>query len=168
MRGAVGVRRARADDLAAIVEIEEATFSEAWSPETFASLLGRDEMVVLVATEEEVVIGYGVVAVGSGEAELANLAVGAGWRGRGVGEALVERALDELGEREIGRAYLAVRESNTRAAELYRRFGFREIGRHPSYYGRPAEDALIMALELAPRRRPAADPGDRRGAASSS
>ncbi len=150
MRGAVGVRPAREEDLAAIVEIEEATFSEAWSPGTFSALLGRDGMVVLVATEKEEVIGYGVVVIGEEEAELANLAVSAARRGRGAGEGLLARALDVVREREIGLVYLAVRASNTRAAELYRRFGFREIGRHPSYYAHPDEDALILAVELAP------------------
>lgn len=147
MRG-VAVRRAREDDLAAIVAIEAATFAEAWSPETFASLLGREETVVLVATEEEAVIGYGVVVIAGGEAELANLAVSAARRGRGAGEALLRRALGILRELEIGLVCLAVRPSNIRATELYRRFGFREIGRHRSYYSEPPEDALVLALEV--------------------
>lgn len=147
MRGVV-VRRARDDDLAAIAGIEEATFSEAWSPETFASLLSRDEAVVLAAVEGGVVIGYGVALIGEGEAELANLAVNSARRGRGAGEALLSRVLDHLRESGVGRVYLAVRSSNTRAAELYRRFGFREIGRHGSYYAEPREDALVLALEL--------------------
>ena len=150
MSGAVAVRRAREDDVAAIVEIEEATFSEAWSPGTFASLLGRDDMVALVAAEGGVVVGYGVVVIGEGEAELANLAVSAARRGRGAGEALLAHALDVLRERGVGWVYLAVRVSNTRAAELYRRFGFREIGRHRSYYAEPREDAFVLAMELTP------------------
>ena len=150
MSGAVAVRWAREDDLAAIVEIEEATFSEAWSPGTFASLLGRDDMVALVAAEGGVVVGYGVVVIGEGEAELANLAVSAARRGRGAGEALLAHALDVLRERGVGWVYLAVRVSNTRAAELYRRFGFQEIGRHRSYYAEPREDAFVLAMELTP------------------
>lgn len=150
MSGVV-VRRARENDLAAIVEIEEATFSEAWSPETFASLLGRGDMVALVAAEGGMVVGYGVVAIREGEAELANLAVSAERRGRGAGEALLAHALDILRERDVSWVYLAVRASNTRAAELYRRFGFQEIGRHRSYYAEPSEDALVLAMDLTPR-----------------
>ena len=148
LRGAVGVRGAREDDLAAIAEIEEATFAEAWSPGVFAALLDREDIVALVATEDGVVIGYGVVVVGDREAELANLAVSAARRGRGVGEALLERVLDAVRAREIGWVHLAVRASNARAAALYGRFGFREIGRHRSYYARPLEDALILGMEL--------------------
>ena len=134
--------------MAAIVAIEEATFSEAWRPEIFASSLCRDDMAVLVATEAGAVIGYAVVVIRDGEAELANLAVSAAHRGRGAGEALLARGLAVLRERGVGCVYLAVRASNTRAARLYRRFGFDEIGSHRSYYAAPREDALILALEL--------------------
>ena len=144
----VVVRGGRAEDLAAIVAIEEASFSEAWRQGTFASALHREDMAILVATEAEVVVGYAVVVIGDGEAELANLAVGAARRGYGTGEALLGRVLEILRDRGAGLASLAVRTSNTRAARLYRRFGFREIGTHPGYYDDPPEDALIMALEL--------------------
>ena len=148
MSGAAQVRRARRGDLAAIVEIEEATFSEAWTLETFASGLRRDDMVVLVATEGEAVAGYAVVVIGEGEAELANLAVSAARRGRGTGEALLGGAIEILRDQGVRCAYLAVRASNERAARLYRRFGFRKIGMHARYYSRPREDALVLALEL--------------------
>ncbi|MYG81768.1 MAG: ribosomal-protein-alanine N-acetyltransferase [Gemmatimonadetes bacterium] len=148
MSAATEVRRARRGDLPAIVEIEEATFSEAWTPETFASGLERDDMAVLVATEGEVVAGYAVVVIGDGEAELANLAVSTARRGRGIGEALLEGALEVLRDRGASCAYLAVRASNERAARLYRRHGFREIGTHAGYYARPREDALVLALDL--------------------
>lgn len=148
MSGVVAVRRARDEDLGAIVEIEQATFPEAWRPETFASGLRREDMAVLVATEEEVVVGYAVVVIGKGEAELANLAVSAGRRGRGTGEALLAGVLDAIRDRGVGLAYLAVRASNERAVRLYRRFGFRDIGSHRGYYAQPREDALVLALEL--------------------
>ena len=148
MRGAVGVRGARGEDLAEIAAIEDATFSAAWSPGVFAALLDRDDAVVLVATEDEVVIGYGVVVIGDREAELANLAVSAPRRGRGVGEALLGRVLEIVRGRGIDWVHLAVRASNRRAAELYGRLGFREIGRHRAYYAEPPEDALILGVEL--------------------
>lgn len=148
MSGGVVVRRALEEDLAAIVAIEEATFTEAWRPETFASLLHREDAVALVAVEGGAVTGYAVVVIGDREAELANLAVGRTHRGRGTGEALLARVLETLRDRGVGYAYLAVRASNEQAARLYRRFGFSEIGSHAGYYAEPLEDALILALEV--------------------
>jgi ribosomal-protein-alanine N-acetyltransferase len=47
--------------------------------------------------------------------------------------------------------WLEVRKSNTRAAEVYRRYGFKLVGERKNYY--PAhmgqrEDALVMSLKL--------------------
>lgn len=148
MSGGVAVRRARGDDLAAILAIEEATFSEAWSPGTFTSVLHREDVVALVATEGEVLAGYAVAVIGDGEAELANLAVRAARRGRGTGEALLKAVLEALADRGVACVYLAVRTSNDQAVRLYGRFGFKEIGCHAGYYAAPREDALILALEL--------------------
>ena len=86
MSGAVAVRGAEAHDLPAIVEIEKATFSRPWTRETFASVLEHAEADLLVATDGRTVVGYAVLLAGGAEAELANLAVSAGCRKRGVRE----------------------------------------------------------------------------------
>jgi ribosomal-protein-alanine N-acetyltransferase len=43
---------------------------------------------------------------------------------------------------------LEVRASNHPALTLYRRLEFVEIGRRTGYYQNPAEDALLMRLDL--------------------
>jgi ribosomal-protein-alanine N-acetyltransferase len=46
---------------------------------------------------------------------------------------------------------LEVRPSNIRALDIYRRYGFAEIGRRKGYYPAPnqqREDAIVMRLEL--------------------
>ena len=142
VRGAVG------GDLPAIAEIEEATFSRPWSRATFAGLLDRPEAEVLVASDEGSVAGYLVLLTGAGEAELANLAVSAGSRRRGVAKALLARASEILPGKGVGCLYLAVRASNEKAIRLYERFGFARIGTHRAYYQDPSEDARVLALEL--------------------
>lgn len=151
MSGAVAVRGAEAHDLPAIVEIEKATFSRPWTRETFASVLERAEADLLVATDGGMVVGYAALLAGGAEAELANLAVSAGCRKRGVGEALLGHARQMLLRRGLRHVYLAVRPSNEGAIRLYERFGFRDIGTHRSYYREPAEDARILALALSGR-----------------
>jgi ribosomal-protein-alanine N-acetyltransferase len=47
--------------------------------------------------------------------------------------------------------WLEVRPSNGRALRLYRRLGFREVGRRRAYYPAPGgarEDAIVMRLAL--------------------
>jgi ribosomal-protein-alanine N-acetyltransferase len=52
-------------------------------------------------------------------------------------------------ERGVETVYLEVRASNERAARLYARFGFTEIGIRRDYYERPTEDARVLRLGLA-------------------
>lgn len=148
MRGRISVRRAMRSDLAAIRKIEETSFSRPWKRETFDELLGSPGMDVLVAVAAAEVAGYAVLAIREREAELANLAVSAPRRGEGIGRALVARAIEVCRERGARRTLLAVRASNLGAIRLYRRYGFRVIGSHGSYYEDPAEDACIMLLTL--------------------
>ena len=151
MTASLSLRPATGDDLPAIMAIENAVFSQAWWPETFEEMLDRVDTDVLVATAGPDLVGYLVLTIGVGEAELANLAVDPARRRAGIAQALLRESLDILRRRSVRWVYLAVRASNEGAARLYEHFGFREIGRHGSYYREPAEDARILALEVPPR-----------------
>jgi ribosomal-protein-alanine N-acetyltransferase len=151
------IRPAVSDDLAAMVEIERASFSDPWSENSLASALSLDRMRVLVAEEpgegakNDVgrMAGYVVVFVVGDEAEIADLAVAPGSRRKGVGRALIEHLLAELGGWEVRALFLEVRESNRAARTLYEAKGFRSVGRRRGYYRKPVEDALVLAREIA-------------------
>lgn len=144
----VALRRAQPGDLAAIMPIEAASFHRPWREETFASLLDRPNTDVLVATLDEVVVGYAVLTAQAGDTELANLAVDPGHRRRGIASALLRGCLKTLRHRGERWVFLSVRASNDGACGLYGAFGFREIGRHAAYYQDPSEDAVIFGLEV--------------------
>jgi len=42
---------------------------------------------------------------------------------------------------------LEVRASNETAQELYKKYGFRVVGRRPRYYSSDGEDAIIMSTD---------------------
>ncbi len=156
----VAVRGAVASDLDAVLEIEAATFARPWSRATFADLRDRADAAMFVATEAGSVVGYMVLLTsGAGEAELANLAVSATARRRGVGKALLDRATEVLLGEGVGCLYLAVRASNEEAIRLYERFGFAEVGTHRAYYRDPAEDARVLVLELSGSSAATGSPG---------
>jgi ribosomal-protein-alanine N-acetyltransferase len=145
----VRVRRMVAADVEQVVGIEADAFSSPWSAETFSSLLGRPGLELLVLEDErEGVIGYAVLWCVLDQGELANVAVTPGLRGQGLGAHLLSRVLDVARERGIETMFLEVRASNAKALELYRRFGFSDVGRRKGYYDHPREDALIMAAKL--------------------
>jgi [ribosomal protein S18]-alanine N-acetyltransferase len=139
----------RPEDVQAVAGIEAEVFTSPWSAETFASLVDRPGLELLVLEDErEGVIGYAVLWCVLDQGELANVAVTPRLRGRGLGTHLLSCVLDVARERGIQTMFLEVRASNERALELYRRFGFSDVGRRKGYYDHPREDALIMAAKL--------------------
>lgn len=141
----VWIRPMVEEDLTRVLEIERASFAVPWTPATFRGLLGRPDAHLRVAElENGEVVGYAALWTVLDQAELGDIAVADGWRGRGIGTRLLHAIFDlavELGVREL---FLEVRVSNEAAQRLYERHGFRVVGRRPGYYARPKEDALVM------------------------
>ena len=142
-------RRMRPDDLDAVAAIEKVAYEFPWSRTIFNDCLRAGyECVVLMRAG--VVIGYGVLSTGAGEAHVLNVCVCADARSAGLGRRIVLRLLDIARWHRTERVFLEVRPSNPHAIALYESLGFNEFGRRPNYY--PAkkgrEDALVMAREL--------------------
>jgi ribosomal-protein-alanine N-acetyltransferase len=148
---AIVIRPARADDLGPIGDLEQASFSDPWSRQSFRNLLGDDRVLFVVAESAPgEVVGYLVTWFVADEAEVANVVVATPARRRGIGGALIDRALAEARSRGAATVYLEVRESNAAARRLYERRGFVVVGRRKRYYHRPDEDALVLRCTVAP------------------
>lgn len=143
------IRSLRREDIEAVVAIETESFSTPWRPETFAGLIGRDAVELVVMTDaERRVIGYAVLWCIMDQGELANIALTTGRRGRGLGALLLRHVMQTARERGVERLFLEVRASNQRAIELYLGFGFTDVGLRRGYYERPPEDARVMLAVL--------------------
>ena len=141
---AVEIRRMRASDLPRVMLIELTTFTMPWSEATFRGLLRRKDSDLLVADMKGDVAGYAVFWAVLDQGELGNVAVDDEMRGHGIGTLLIQAVLDCAFERGVREVFLEVRKSNVRAQELYKSFGFSEVGRRRNYYLEPLEDALVM------------------------
>jgi ribosomal-protein-alanine N-acetyltransferase len=155
--GALHIRRAVEADVATMVAIERASFSDPWTAVAIASTLRYDHMRVLVAEERGLggdgagrPLGYVVAMVAGTEAEIADLAVSPDARRRGVGRALIDRLLGDLEAEGVASVFLEVRESNHAARTLYASRQFHGVGRRRRYYRLPVEDALLLKRELGP------------------
>lgn len=142
------IRDLRFEDLDAVIEIEDRSFSTPWRRTTFAGLLAREDADLLAATERDRLVGYAICWTVVDQAELGNVAVAPERRGRGVGRRLVEAALERVRRRGARECFLEVRESNASAQALYRQLGFEVVGRRRRYYNHPVEDAFVMRVEL--------------------
>jgi ribosomal-protein-alanine N-acetyltransferase len=147
----VTVRPADASDVNRVSEIEKTSFTDPWSWSAFERLVvERDDRVnfAVACTANGIVAGYVVAWFVMDEGEIANLAVAAEERGKGIGAALLRAAIAAARAREVTTLYLEVRSSNTAARALYASHGFMEVGRRRGYYRRPVEDALVLRLVL--------------------
>ncbi|NLT58639.1 MAG: ribosomal protein S18-alanine N-acetyltransferase [Clostridiales bacterium] len=138
-----------ADRLAAVAALEAACFSTPWTPGQLAGELGAPGALSLCLLEGERLLGYALLRCAADEAELLRIGVDPSLRGRGLGAALLQGALDALRAAGCGRLFLEVRAGNTAARRLYAAAGFYEVGRRAGYYDRPVEDALLLRLDLA-------------------
>lgn len=138
-------RPMRPGDVDRVVAIEEESFTSPWRADTFHTLLDRPgaELWVLEAPGEGV-IGYSVLWCILDQGELANIAIAPAYRGKGHGASLLGKVLEIARSRGVESLYLEVRISNTKAAELYRSFGFTQVGIRKRYYDSPTEDAILM------------------------
>jgi ribosomal-protein-alanine N-acetyltransferase len=136
-------------DVAEVVAIEHASYQFPWSEAIFRDCL-RVGYVCRVVTVGEVLMGYGVMSTGAGEAHILNLCVGETFRCRGLGRALMLALIERAAAAGVREAFLEVRPSNTGAIRLYLSMGFVQLGIRRGYYqaavGR--EDAAVLRLTI--------------------
>ena len=138
------VRKMRVADLPRVMEIELETFTMPWSEATFRGLLRRSDSDLLIAEIRSGIVGYAVFWAVTDQGELGNVAVSEEYRGRGIGRKLVEAVIEKAVDRGVRELFLEVRKSNVSAQQLYKAFGFFEVGKRKNYYLQPAEDAIVM------------------------
>ena len=145
-REPVAIGTASERDLAEIVELERASFTDPWSAASFAAVLKDAVAFFAVARDgaSNSIAGYVVAWFAADEGEIANLAVRRPTQRRGIGAALLDAALDEGRRRGAAAVYLEVRDSNAAARALYASRNFAEVARRRNYYRKPEEDAIVL------------------------
>lgn len=147
--GGVGLTRLRWWHLDDVLRAEAELFGdEAWSAELFWSELAQPGRTWLAAVDGSGrVVGYAGLARNPDEAYVQNIAVVAEAQGRGTGAALLDALLAEAAADGLTAVGLEVRADNEPAQRLYRRRGFRVVGRRRGYYQPSGADALVMVRE---------------------
>ena len=138
-------------DLARVVEIEQAAFAHPWSRDLLAREMVHDWSTVLLAVEPAAVgsiLGVVVFWMVQDELHVLNVAVAPEARRRGVARALMHEAERRGREQGARIATLEVRRSNAPAVRLYRSLGYAEVGVRPRYYTDEGEDAIVMERTL--------------------
>lgn len=162
----IRIRRMTPADLPRVMEIERASFTMPWTEATFRGLLRRKDAAAVVAEAEGEMVGHAIFWAVLREGELGDIAVAPDWRGRGIGTMLLYEIFRQARQHGVRELYLEVRASNEAAQRLYRRHGFRHVGRRSGYYSQPREDAVVMRKRIegaAPSPRTGGGAGGRDG-----
>lgn len=138
-------------DLDAVMLIENEVYEFPWTRGNMIDSLAAGYFAYTLRDVGAEILGYYVAMAGVDEMHLLNLSVASPVQGRGHGRRLLDHLVALGLDRGALLLWLEVRMSNERAAQLYRRYGFREIGVRRGYY--PAafgrrEDAQVMSLTL--------------------
>ncbi|MFZ5468031.1 MAG: ribosomal protein S18-alanine N-acetyltransferase [Myxococcota bacterium] len=141
------------EDLPAVQALEAQSFKNPWSADLLRRELVHQWSTILLAEEPDGkgrmrLLGCLIFWLVHDELHILNVAVDPTHRRRGVARALIELALQKGRAHRCTLATLEVRRGNTAAIELYRAFGFRQVGVRPNYYVDEGEDAIVMNAEL--------------------
>ena len=100
-----------------------------------------------VHTSPYPIVGYGGLWLSVDEGHITTIAVVPEYRGRGIGELVLNGLIDQAMALNADMLTLEVRVSNLVAQQLYLKYGFKPAGTRPRYYTDNGEDALIMWTE---------------------
>lgn len=138
---------ARPADAANIAAIHGVSFKRGWGEYEIRHLLLENNVVAHRAVIGRTLIAFILSRLAAGEAEILSVAIAPAWRRRALARPLLDLHLRRLAGLGVRSVFLEVDEHNMPACRLYRRAGFREVGRRQGYYQGGAT-ALVLRRDL--------------------
>lgn len=137
------------DDIPDVLEIEHEAFTLPWTEEAFRNELTLNHFAKYMIMElNGQAIGYAGMWTIMDEAHITNIAVREAFRGRKLGDRLLDELMQTASYLGMERMTLEVRVTNRVAQSLYEKKGFKPAGIRKGYYSDNNEDAVIMWADL--------------------
>lgn len=146
------------DDLQSVIRINRICLPENYADFFFIDLYERFPEAFIVAEENGEVVGYIMCRIELGlsnfgfsglikKGHIVSVAVLPQYRRKGIGQALIKKAMEGMQTYNAKQCFLEVRVTNTPAINLYKKLGF-EITRTINGYYSDGEDAYVMSCKL--------------------
>ena len=130
-------------------QIELRTQKNAWNAQSLIECFD-DSYIILGLFDVEKLIGFSVIYNTKFSTDLLTIGVDPDYQGKKLGSLLLHRTLEKALEIEDMECFLEVRVSNIVAQNLYKKYGFVEVGLRKEYYNpigdEKGEDAYTMHL----------------------
>ena len=146
-RTAPKISEARTADAAGIAALHRASFRHGWGEDEVQRLLIEKNVVAHRIIMGCTFVGFILSRIAAGETEILSVAIAPAWRRRSLARPLLDLHLRRLAGLGVRSVFLEVDEHNAAACRLYRRAGFREVGRRQGYYQHGAA-ALVLRRDL--------------------
>jgi len=152
------LRQFRPSDIDKVMYINQVSLPENYSSYFFMDLFEQFPETFIVAEGDGEIMGYIMCRVETGlpsfrsfdipkRGHIISIGVLPQYRNRGVGRALVQKALQAMTKYKAKECYLEVRVSNLPAINLYEKLGFKVTKIAKSYYA-DGENAYMMTRPL--------------------
>ena len=148
MKQRVDISKCGISDISEIAELEEKYIPGGWSEKAFSDWLKNDNTVIFKAMLEGKIIGFINGSWVLDEGELLNIAVDENFRNHGIAAMLLEALEKFLGENNVKKLFLEVRERNIPAISFYTKHGFNKNGLRKNYYKNPEDNGILMMKKL--------------------
>ena len=133
-----------ADDVPQVAELENEIFSDHWQQKDIFSYVTMASGICYSAISDGKVIAYVIGRMIAPEGEIYRIATAPEYRRRGIAYRLLDYAVKCEKGRGLECLFLEVRSKNVAARNLYRSYGFKEVGERKNYYSNPTDDAVVM------------------------
>lgn len=143
----ITIQKMNKEHLKQILLIEKELFNEPWEANMFNEEIDKHRSWVAL-DELNQVLGYVTGWLIADQFSLNNIGVSTKFQRKKIATKLMEHVIFKLTQLNCSDIYLEVRKSNKGAIQLYEKFNFIIVGERKNYYQNPAEDALIMKLEI--------------------
>ena len=140
------IREVEPRDVWAFVQIEKECFADAWNTQMVEDEIYHELAHYIVLVFGGKVIGYAGIWLVAGEAQINRVALAKKYRGRGLGNYLVEALVNYCRTLGATSITLEVRTDNEPAHKAYLYAGLKDEGIRPHYYSDGC-DAMIMWLK---------------------
>lgn len=143
----IKIREMNLEDFEKIKENLQADFDEFWTPSILKSELESQNSKYIVAVEDDNIVGFAGIIILPDDTEITNIVTKKSERKKGIGKLLLDKLIDMTRDAKKEIISLEVNEKNIPAIELYKKFGFENVGKRKKYYN-GINDAIIMTKKI--------------------